>query len=720
MNYPNKKRKIFKKMTPLIILSILVLHSLNPTLGVFAENRKEVDDNSLVIENDAPSSGNDEATPIEDAFSSDSEEIEDNTLESDNNMPTDEGTTEDTTLETETDISTEGSATEDSTSETKTDILTDESKTEDSTSETETDILTDESETIESTQEQTEEEDTSANEEKIPLKERNLIFVTQPRDIPRTADISSQKSLQKLVRFEDKTSKSTDEVLSEKAIYRLVHTNDGSEIKQEELDNLDIKDSDILAKLVVEIPVGDGYKEVKVTSKEFRIQPIQIFRIPDSQDSNVTTNEENWTRVEKISDIQPYDVIRGFLVEDMMVIKKDENDNLLVSSLKHAGIGAFVEPSERTTFYKNDKDDDGYNTSNLKKMIDNWYQTKVAGTDAEDYVLPVEVKTPTLEEVLQNDYLVGGTGYDYWFFTTYDRWSSGIIYAAKTSVGKDWSTKVLTNGTLNDRQAFALSVQDIPNLGQANGDDWVEGTLGQYYRDNNAFQYKYLANIKNEQGNLDSEYILLRTPGRSFEYIAGISVKRAYVSYFASFVDIDRASAGSLYVNLDGVSVEQPSNKEWIHVKLPTKMFFSVDNALKKNTDENIKSNNQTIENLSERSLNVSFNVDNDFSSVLNVHNIDFLSPDVTPNLGEEAMHLKLNLDKGDTPIYLHNNGGGIDESILFDPKEARTVSLGGAYFGDVPTKEQTAKEVTVQLTLHFEAGNDTGGGGTTPVKEGE
>ncbi|MGM9902881.1 MAG: hypothetical protein ACI32O_02985 [Enterococcus sp.] len=546
------------------------------------------------------------------------------------------------------------------------------------------------------------------------LKERKLSFTKQPESIFKTTDISDQSVLVSLGTVEN-TSSPTDNL--DGVTYRIVRANDGTDVDLNSVQSMTFEDRSLEVKLIADVPEGDGFEAASVESDPFFIEAFQIWRIPDSQDSNVTTDESTWIRVDNVADVKAYDVLRGFIDdEDVMVIKKDKDNNLLVSSLTVAGKGAF---GIRSTFYTDDMQDNGYSSSNLKTMIDGWYRNKVENTLAESYILPVEVSNPTLEDVLTNAFS-SGTNYSNWSFSqSVSNWSGGIVHADKSSVNKDWSTQVKAGGADSDKHAFALSVQDIPDLGEPNGNDWASGGVGTYYRDNQNFRYKYLWNIKDTTGALQSDNIWLRSPGNSYNFVADVNRTRDYVNNI-NRVSMTQTAVSAIYINLDDIHITKPSDDEWIKVKIPTEMFFTVEEELTSPTDENIKSNTQTIENLSERSLNVSFNVDNDFSSVLNVHNIDFLSPDVTPNLGEEAMHLKLNLDKGDTPIYLHNNGGGIDESILFDPKEARTVSLGGAYFGDVPTKEQTAKEVTVQLTLHFEAGNDTGGGGTTPVKEGE
>jgi hypothetical protein len=106
---------------------------------------------------------------------------------------------------------------------------------------------------------------------------------------------------------------------------------------------------------------------------------------------------------------------------------------------------------EGNLFFESADTQDGYNTSHVKKTIDNWYKENIAGTEFEtNYVQPVVLNNPTLKDMINLTIL-----------KNYNQDQSvGNQYNWYKSHNKNYRTTVSVNGT---KQAFALSTADVSN-----------------------------------------------------------------------------------------------------------------------------------------------------------------------------------------------------------------------------------------------------------------
>jgi hypothetical protein len=144
------------------------------------------------------------------------------------------------------------------------------------------------------------------------------------------------------------------------------------------------------------------------------------------------------------------------LKEDMNNDAKDGKQALIikVDALTNGESGqagtatdvAEVKFHETQTTYFDATGQNGYETSNLKTLIDYYYKNTIAKSADSQYVLGVDLNNPTFAQFLQGITLNSGTG-------VYDDWLWGV-----------WQTERRFATTLNNqgaKQAFALSYGDI-------------------------------------------------------------------------------------------------------------------------------------------------------------------------------------------------------------------------------------------------------------------
>ena len=125
--------------------------------------------------------------------------------------------------------------------------------------------------------------------------------------------------------------------------------------------------------------------------------------------------------------------------------------NYLVA-LQSIGVTSFKDSEHY--FDNNNRDQDGYLTSNVKKMIDDWYNANIKGTEYEQSVQPVVLPNPTLGDVsdlgMLNSYEENGTWFD-GSTDIFEKWWKTHDVKYRTRIDE-------TNGT---KQAFALSAADV-------------------------------------------------------------------------------------------------------------------------------------------------------------------------------------------------------------------------------------------------------------------
>lgn len=178
---------------------------------------------------------------------------------------------------------------------------------------------------------------------------------------------------------------------------------------------------------------------------------------------------------------QAWDIIKG---PDKMGA-----GNYLISSENSLGNTKFN--TTTGTYYINSIAWDGYQDSDVKPIVDKWYNNNVKGTIYEQYVQPVSVPNPRLSDMKA----LGG-----WI-----DWNNGGSNSSFLSINQPnaYPTKVNTSG--GSKRAFLMSGSDVSN---------GQGSLGNLIP--SAIQYL------NKLSSNSISKIWLRTPGTSYNHAANL------------------------------------------------------------------------------------------------------------------------------------------------------------------------------------------------------
>lgn len=151
----------------------------------------------------------------------------------------------------------------------------------------------------------------------------------------------------------------------------------------------------------------------------------------------------------------------SFANEKWSVIKNYGDGNYMIAMQRAVETDKF---NTNGSFYTADQDSlDGYSNSNVKAIIDNWYDTTIKGTAYESSVLPVTLNNPTLGDMKGK--------YGNWTSNTVDNWVSGD-FSGFLAMNQPDAFPTEVNGPGAKKQAFAMSGSDV-STGQG---EWGELT----------------------------------------------------------------------------------------------------------------------------------------------------------------------------------------------------------------------------------------------------
>lgn len=226
-------------------------------------------------------------------------------------------------------------------------------------------------------------------------------------------------------------------------------------------------------------------------------------------DSHIPVLSEDKTTVNVLN--QTWSVLRS--PQDM------GEGNYLVAGQEKIGDSAF---NNSNRFFESDEDNcDGYATSNVKTMIDQWYTDNVEGTTLEQYVQPVILPNPTLGDMKALGVLTS-TSNDIESGSANNWWQS-----------HDAKYRTTVDATNGKKQAFVLSSADVSG-GVQNG---ITTNLTP-----EAVAWK----------NRINNYVWLRSPGTHNDYAANVSMDGNYVGgHDLDFIAYRNAVVSALVVHVE-------------------------------------------------------------------------------------------------------------------------------------------------------------------------